>query len=39
MVADGELDPDQIKEFRELSDGAQELVVDGDITIDEAIDL
>lgn len=39
MVAEGELEPDQIEEFKELSDEAQELVVDGSITVDEAIDL
>lgn len=39
LVADGELDPDQIDDFRELSDEAKELVTDGSITAEEAIDL
>ncbi len=39
MVADGELEPDQIEEFKELSEEVQELVADGSITVDEAIDL
>jgi hypothetical protein len=39
MVADGDLEPDQIEEFKELSEEVQELVADGSITVDEAIDL
>lgn len=39
MVADGELEPDQIEVFKELSEEAQELVADGSISVDEAIDL
>lgn len=38
MVAEGELEPDQIEDFRELSDELQELVADGSISIDEAFD-
>lgn len=39
MVADGELEPDQIEDFKELSDEAKELVADGSLTAEEVIDL
>lgn len=39
LVADGELESDQIEDFKELSEEAQELVADGSISVDEAIDL
>lgn len=39
MVADGELEPDQIGEFKGLSDEVQELVADGSISVDEAFEL
>lgn len=39
MVADGELESDQIEDFTVLSEEAKELVVDGSLTADEAIDL
>ncbi|QQR82988.1 hypothetical protein IPJ72_04140 [Candidatus Peregrinibacteria bacterium] len=39
MVADGELDSSEIEDFKELSDELQELVSNGDIDIDEAMEL
>jgi hypothetical protein len=39
MVADGELDSSEIEDFKELSDELQELVANGDIDIDEAMEL
>ena len=39
MVADGELDSSQIDDFKNLSDEMQELVANGDIDIDEALEL
>lgn len=39
MVADGELDPSEIDDFKDLSDELQELVVNGDIDLDDAIEL
>ncbi len=39
MVADGELDSSQIDDFKNLSDEMQELVANGDIDVDEALEL
>ena len=39
MVADGELDSSEIEDFKDLSDEMQELVANGDIDIDEAMEL
>lgn len=39
MVADGELDSSEIEDFKGLSDEVQELVANGDIDIDEAMEL
>jgi|GEM_PF-942931 len=39
MVADGELDPFEIDDFKELDDELQEMVVNGDLDLDDAIDL
>ena len=39
MVADGELDPEQVEEFRDLDGEIQELVESGDLTVDEALEI
>lgn len=36
LVADGQLDPSDIEDFKELSDELQELVRDGDLSLDDA---
>jgi len=39
MVADGELDPSEVEDFQNLSDEMKELVANGDIDLDEALEL
>lgn len=39
LVADGELDPGDIEDFKELDTEIQELVADGDLDIDDVRDL
>ena len=39
LVADGELDPDGIEDFRNLNPEIQELVVNGNLDIDDARNL
>ena len=39
LVEDGELDPSQIEDFRNLDEELQQMVVDGEITLDEALEL
>lgn len=39
MVADGELDPSEIDDFRELDDELQEMVVSGEMSLEEAEEL
>ena len=39
LVVDCELDPEQVADFKELSEELQELVADGSIDADDAIDL
>ena len=39
MVADGELDPSEIDDFKDLSDDLQEMVASGELTVDEAEEL
>lgn len=36
LVANGDLDPDDIDDFRDLDDDVQEMVANGEIDIDEA---
>ncbi len=36
LVADGEIDPSEIDNFKNLSEGAQELVKDHGVSVDEA---
>jgi len=39
LVKDGIIEPDQIEDFENLDPEIQELVADGDLDIDEALDL
>ena len=39
MVADGELDADEVEDFKELSDEFQDMVSDGEIELEDAIEL
>ena len=39
MVVDGDLEPDQVEDFRELDPELQELVQSGDIDADETLSL
>ncbi|MFA6458265.1 MAG: hypothetical protein WCV72_02640 [Patescibacteria group bacterium] len=39
LVADGELDPSQIDDFNNLNDELQTMVVDGELTMDEALEI
>jgi hypothetical protein len=39
LVEDGELDSSQIEDFRNLNEELQQMVVDGEITLDEALEL
>jgi len=39
MVADGELDASEIDDFKDLSDELQEMVVSGELDLDDAIEL
>ena len=39
LVASGELEPDEIEDFKELSDELQEMVVSGEISLDDAMDI
>lgn len=39
MVVDGELDASEVDDFSDLDDELQERVRDGDITLDEAMEL
>ena len=39
MVVDGDLEPDQVEDFRELDPELQELVQSGDIDVDETLSL
>ncbi len=36
LVADGELDPEDIEDFKELDEHIQERVADGELTMEEA---
>ena len=39
LVTDGELDPSQIEDFKELDDELQQMVADGELTVEEATEL
>lgn len=39
LVASGDLDPDDIDDFRELDDDIQEMVANGEIDMDDAREL
>ena len=39
LVASGDLEADEIEDFKELSDELQEMVVNGELTLNEAIDI
>lgn len=39
MVVDGELDPSEVEDFQNLSDEMKELVANGEIDLDEAMEL
>jgi len=39
LVADGELDPSEIEDFKELDDEIQEMVVSGEMDMDDAIEM
>ena len=39
MVADGELDPAEIDDFKELDEELQEVVANGELDLDEAMEL
>jgi len=39
MVADGELDPSEIDDFKDLDDELQEMVASGELDLDDAIEL
>lgn len=39
MVADGELGPAEIDDFKELDEELQEMVVNGELDLDEAMEL
>lgn len=39
LVADGELDPEDIEDFKDFVPEIQDMVVNGDITMDDARDL
>lgn len=39
LVASGDLEPDDIDDFRELDDDIQEMVANGEIDMDDARDL
>lgn len=39
LVEDGELEPEQVEDFENLDSDLQDLVVSGEITADEALEL
>ena len=39
LVADGELDPSEIEDFKELDDEIQEMVVSGEIDMEDAMEI
>jgi hypothetical protein len=39
LVTEGTIEPDQIEDFENLDEEVQQLVVDGEIDMDEALDL
>ncbi len=39
LVKEGVIEPDQIEDFENLDDEIQQLVADGDLDMDEAVDL
>ena len=39
LIADGELDPSDYEDFEALDDEVKELVKDGEITVEEAIEM
>lgn len=39
MVVDGELDADEVDDFQDLDDEFQDMVRDGEVTLEEAIEL
>lgn len=39
LVADGDLDSSEISDFKELSDELQDMVVSGEVSLDEALEL
>jgi hypothetical protein len=39
LVKEGTIEPDQIEDFENLDEEVQQLVVDGEIDMDEALDL
>jgi len=39
LVANGELDPSQIEDFKNLSDELQTMMVDGEIDLEEALEI
>ena len=39
LVADEELDPSEIEDFKELDDEVQEMVTDGELEVDDALEI
>ena len=39
LIESGELDPEEAEDFENLDDDLKEMVLDGDIDLDEALDL
>jgi hypothetical protein len=39
LVKDGVIEPDQVEDFEALDEEVQQLVADGDLDMDEAVDL
>ncbi len=39
LVADGELDPSEIDDFKALNEEIQELIIEGELDIDEAMEI
>ena len=39
LVVDGELDPSEVEDFKELDEEIQEMVTDGELEVDEAMEI